>query len=257
MKILTCNIRCFGAKDGMNDWVYRKELFIDVIRSQTPDIICFQEMCKQQFDDVLSELHGYQSHAMTDAPVGEHPQNCILYRRDAYKLISAGGYWLSEWPHIAGTKSWNSTCVRLAIWVRLEDRATETEFRVVNTHLDHVSQAARENQARLIVEDSSAYPQDYPQILTGDMNCDTGNAAIDMFKSGGWIDTYGKVHGTENPGHTFHRFIGPKFDSRIGKMDWIFSKGKVQIIDATVIMDSDGDRFPSDHYSVSATINME
>ena len=41
MKILTCNIRCFGAEDGPNNWIHRKELCIEVIRSQTPDIIGF------------------------------------------------------------------------------------------------------------------------------------------------------------------------------------------------------------------------
>jgi len=254
MKVLTCNIRCFGAEDGSNGWTQRKGLCVGVIRSQTPDIICFQEMWSQQFADISAGLREYQSYAMVDTPVGRHPQNCIFYRQDAYTLISAGGYWLSERPHVAGTRSWDSACVRLANWIRLVDRTTETEFRVVNTHLDHVSQTARENQAALIAEDSSAYPQDYPQILTGDMNCDSKNAAIDTFKAGGWVDTYGHVHGTEDPGHTFHGFRGSECDSPIGKMDWIFSKGQLQATDAAVIADSVEGRFPSDHYFVSATL---
>jgi len=257
MKILTCNIRCFEAKDGPNDWIHRKELCINVIRSRTPDIICFQEMRSQQFTDLSSAFPEYRFYAMMDQPVAQHPQNCIFYRADIYTLISASGYWLSEHPHVAGTKSWDSSCIRLANWVRLEDRATGTEFRVVNTHLDHVGQTARENQARLIVEDSSAYPQDYPQILTGDMNCDSRNAAINAFKAGKWIDTYSHIHGTEEPGHTFHKFLGPKCDSAIGKMDWIFMRGKLQTTDAEIITDSEEDRFPSDHYFVSATLSTE
>ncbi|RKX35231.1 MAG: endonuclease, partial [Verrucomicrobia bacterium] len=51
MKILTCNIRCFGADDGKNGWAYRKGFCIETIRSRTPDIICFQEMWSQQFAD--------------------------------------------------------------------------------------------------------------------------------------------------------------------------------------------------------------
>ncbi len=256
MKVLTCNIRYFGADDGENNWPHRKELCAEVIHAQAPDIICFQEMCTEQFTDLSASLAEYCWFAVCDQPLGRRPPNCIFYRSKAYTVISASGYWLSEQPHVAGSKSWQSSCVRLANWVRLEDRATGTEFRVLNTHLDHISQAARENQARLLVEDSVAYPQDYPQILTGDMNCDFRNPAIDILKDGGWSDTYGCVHGAEYPGHTYHAFHGPRYDSKIGKMDWIFTRGKIAALDAGVITDSLNGRFPSDHYFVSATLDV-
>ena len=144
MKILTCNIRCFGADDGKNNWIHRKQLCIDVIKSHSPDIICFQEMWSQQFSDLYSAFFEYSYYGMVDEPVGGHPQNSIFFRTKEFRLISAGGYWLSESPHVAGSKSWNSECVRLANWIRLEDHSTKSEFRVVNTHLDHVSQVARE-----------------------------------------------------------------------------------------------------------------
>jgi endonuclease/exonuclease/phosphatase family metal-dependent hydrolase len=172
-------------------------------------------------------------------------------------LISGGGYWLSESPHVSGSKSWDSECVRLANWVRLEDLSTGNEFRVVNTHLDHVSQVARQNQARLIVEDAAAYPPGYPQILTGDMNCDFSNPAIEIFKAGGWIDTYGAVHGTEDPGYTYHQYLGPGFVSDIGKMDWILMRGSLKARHAEVIRDSRDGRFPSDHYFVSVTFSLK
>lgn len=257
MKVLTCNVRCFGAKDGENGWAYRKGLCAEVIQSRAPDIICFQEMWSQQFADLTASLTGYHAFGVVDTPEGRHPQNCIFYRAEAYTLISAGGYWLSETPHVAGSKAWESACVRLANWVRLEDGASGTEFRVVNTHLDHVSQTARENQARLIVEDALAYPEEYPQILTGDMNCDTTNAAIEVFRAGGWRDTYGAVHGIEDPGHTFHQFLGPDFDSSIGKMDWIFVRGRAKAISAEVVTDSRDGKFPSDHYFVSAGVSTQ
>ena len=171
-------------------------------------------------------------------------------------MISAGGFWLSETPHIAGSKSWDSECVRLANWVRLKDRTTGIELRVVNTHLDHISQVAREQQAQLIVDDTVAYPEDYPQILTGDMNCDFRNKAIDIFKAGGWVDTYGILYGTEDPGYTYHEFLGAKYNSDIGKMDWIFTKGITKVIDAVVIKDCLDERFPSDHYFVSASVDV-
>lgn len=255
MKILTCNIRCFGANDGKDNWVNRRDLCGRVIASRSPDIICFQEMWSEQYADLASAFPDYASYGMVDEPLGRRPTNCIFYRSDAYTPITAGGYWLSEKPHVAGSRSWSSACVRLANWVRLQDRATGADFRVINTHLDHVSQAAREKQAQMIVEDAKAYPDDYPQFLTGDMNCDSRNPAIAAFKAGGWLDAYGAVTGTEDPGHTYHAFLGPRYESKIGKMDWIFWRGNVRPVDSEVVTDSDGERFPSDHYFVSATFN--
>ncbi|HCE45430.1 MAG TPA: endonuclease [Lentisphaeria bacterium] len=256
MKILTCNIRYLGAEDGDNGWKYRKDFCAEIIKSQSADMICFQEVWKQQFEDLHRALPGYQTFGMADVPQGRNPQNCIFYRKNKFNFISSGGYWLSETPHVPGSRSWDSACIRLANWIRLEVLNTKTEFRIVNTHLDHVAQEARENQARIIVEDTKAYQEDYPQILTGDMNCDFSNKAIKVFKSGGWIDTFEAVHGNGNPGHTYHEFKGSECVSDIGKMDWIFMRGKIRATDAEVIKDCRNGKFPSDHYFVSATVDL-
>lgn len=256
MKILSCNIRSFGADDGENDWPHRKALALGVIRKQAPDLIGFQEMWWPQRIYFEEGLTAFASYAMTDEPVDGRPMNTIFYRRDAFMLRSAGGYWLSHIPHVPGSRAWDSDCIRLANWVQLEDRETGVSFRFVNTHLDHVSQLAREGQARCIVEDAQAYPDAYPQILSGDMNCDAANPAIEVFRSGGWVDTYTTVHGTEDPGHTFHEFQGPAFESKIGKMDWIFSRGPVEVLEAAVIRDAEDGRYPSDHYFVSAEVML-
>ncbi|MBI3948363.1 MAG: endonuclease/exonuclease/phosphatase family protein [Armatimonadetes bacterium] len=259
MKVLCCNMRGYGRRDGDNAWIYRKDLCLDVIRSEGPDIICFQELA--QFADVTAAFPEYESYAMIDEPCGDRPMNAIFYRRDRYTRVSAGGYWLSETPHVPGSKSWDTGSTRLANWIRLEEKGTGREFRVVNTHLDHVSQLARENQAALIVADTRAYPDEYPQILTGDMNCDATNKAIGVLKAGGWVDTYGAIHGTENPGHTYHGFHGPAYPTAVGgagvgKIDWIFTRGGIRAVDAEIIRRSVGGKFPSDHYFVSATLSL-
>jgi hypothetical protein len=92
---------------------------------------------------------------------------------------------------------------------------------------------------------------------TGDMNADWTNDAIAVFRRGGWSDTYAAVHGTGNPGHTFHAFLGPSFVSDIGKMDWIFTRGAVAVTQAEVVMDSENRRYPRDHYFIAATVDID
>jgi endonuclease/exonuclease/phosphatase family metal-dependent hydrolase len=256
MKVLTCNIRNVYADDGLDSWPHRKDLALDVILDRDPDLIGFQEMCWAQRSFFEEELPAFDVYAMADEPVDGEPVNTIFYRRDAFVMQSAGGYWLSHRPHVPGSRAWESACTRLANWVQLDARETGISFRFVNTHLDHVSQLAREGQARCVVEDAQAYPDDFPQILTGDMNCDAANPAIEVFRSGGWADTFGAVHGIEDPGPTFHQFRGPAFESRVGKMDWIFTRGSVEVRDADIIRDARDGRYPSDHYFVSAEITF-
>jgi len=257
MRILTCNIRCPSISDGENNWPYRKGICADVVRAQSADIICFQEMWAEQFFHLRNMLPEFECFGIVDEPCGRNPMNSIFYRAAVFTVVSAGGYWLSQTPHVPGSKSWDSHCVRLANWLRLEDRGSRQEFRVINTHLDHVSQLARERQAQLIVEDAHAYPGEYAQILTGDMNCISGNRAMVVFTAGGWQDTYATIHGTENPDNTYHGFLGSDFQEAIGKIDWILTTGRTRVLDAEVIKDTRNGRFPSDHYFVSADVCLD
>ena len=118
-----------------------------------------------------------------------------------------------------------------------------------------MSQTAREQQARLIVEDATDYPDDYPQLLTGTMNCDGANAAIERFRQGGWQDTHTALHGDENP-DTFHGFRGVDFDGSSGKIDWIFARGLVTPVASHIIREARDGRHMSDHDFVCADVEL-
>ncbi|MBI93162.1 MAG: endonuclease/exonuclease/phosphatase family protein [Candidatus Latescibacterota bacterium] len=258
LKILTCNIRYYGANDGQNDWTHRRDFCADVIAAQAADVVCMQEMWAQQRADLVARLPEYGHFGMLDEPVDGQPVNTIFYRTDAFTLLDAGGYWLSATPHVSGSSSWDSACVRLANWVMLAPRGGGTRIRVLNTHLDHVSQPAREGQASLLVEDAQAYGDSLVQVLTGDLNCDESNPAIDALCKGGWQDSYEAVHGTSDPGLTYHAFKGPHYspEVRVGKMDWIFLRGAATATDAQILDEARDGKYPSDHYFVSAVINL-
>ncbi|MDA1190400.1 MAG: endonuclease/exonuclease/phosphatase family protein [Candidatus Poribacteria bacterium] len=256
MNVLTCNIRTSLAKDGENDWVHRKSFCAEVIRSYDPHLIGFQEVSVQQHADLRAAFPEFDRHALIDHAQDGNPTNAIYWARDRFECVSAGGFWLSETPHVTGSWSWESRCVRLANWVRLVDKKSGIEFRFINTHLDHVSQEAREEQARVVNEDAAAFPAEYPQLLTGDMNAPPDNAAIKAFLDGGWTDTYVEKRGVINPCDTFHGFLGDAYEYRSGKIDWVFSRGAVKIESADVLIDERDGRYPSDHHFVMATVNV-
>lgn len=258
LKVLTANVRVSEAADGPNGWQFRRELCLETLASQAADIIGFQEMSPAQYADIKAFLSDYDHYAMHDNVTRFRPQNAVFYRRERFELINASGYWLSETPHVPGSSSWESACVRYANWVRLADRENgKRHLRFINTHLDHVSDVARENQARLLVEDAQAYPHELFQMLTGDMNCDETSLPIKTLTEGGWNDSYAALHGSQLSGFTFHAFAGPDYDSKIGRIDWVMARGNYKVQAAEVIRDSRDKLFPSDHYFVSATFEFE
>ena len=255
LRIMTCNVRTSLADDGADHWSCRGDFCLNVIRAQEADLLGFQEMQRDQYDDLGTGLPEFAAWGMVDEPHTLSPVNGIMYRRSRFDLLSQGGFWLSDTPHVTGSRSWDSACVRLANWVRLRDRQTGVDFRFINTHLDHVSQPARQEQARLIVEDAQAYPATYPQLLTGDMNCAGDNAAIDCFRQGGWVDTHTTLHGAQNP-QTFHGFRGDRHDGSSGKIDWVFARGEIVPIASEIVREQRDGHYMSDHDFVRVDLRM-
>lgn len=257
---MTCNIRTSLADDGPDDWALRKDLCMDVIRSYDPDVLGFQEVSRIQYEDLQEGFPEFAAFGMADRADGINPTNAIFYRREDFLLRSQGGSWLSETPHVPGSSSWDAAYPRLANWVQLETVKGGHEFRYINTHLDHLSAEARDNQARMINEDAGAFPTDYPQILTGDMNCDKTTTPIQSFMKAGWEDTYAAINGNEDPGNTFHRFKGPRFqeeeDVWQGKIDFLLIRGGLSIMRSAIVMDQADGRYPSDHYFVYADLQI-
>ncbi len=263
LRVLCCNIRVDVPADSEagNGWNDRKDYCLEVIRAQNADVICPQECRNTHYHDLRAGLPEYESFGIANPDTEFHPTNAIFYSRERFELISAGGFWLSETPHIEGSVSWDSARPRFANYVNLRDRESGRELRVWNSHLDHIGQVARENQARIIVEAAQALPEDLPQIFTADCNADASNPAIDVLKEGGWIDTYTLIHGPADPGFTYHAFMGPQFAERPpekikGKIDFIFSRGPVETLASEIIYDNRDGKYPSDHYFLSAEVGI-
>ncbi|MGZ8901851.1 MAG: endonuclease/exonuclease/phosphatase family protein, partial [Limisphaerales bacterium] len=165
-KILSCNVRVDVPQDALtgDSWADRKEMCGDIIKAQKADLVGLQEGQAAHLDYLKSRMPEYDSYALSHATDYFHPINAIMYLRARYELISCGGFWFSETPHVAVSKGWDTTNPRLANWVDLKERSSGKLFRYWNTHLDHRGQQARERGAAMIVQASAVFPQNFPQI---------------------------------------------------------------------------------------------
>jgi len=262
MRIITCNIRASSMGNDFNErsWHARGAFCIQTVMKHSPDVIVLQECCLDQLTDFQKTLgEEWATYAMMIDPEWDVPENAILYRKSLGALQNCGGYWLSETPHIPGSVSWNSECVRFANYVVLE--TSEGRIRIINTHIDHASQLAREKQSGMLCQDAEAWPTALPQILTGDLNCDVTNPAIQLLMSHGWRDSYAEATGIANERFTAHEFQGENLDEacplrHVGKMDWILLRGGISCTASFLVMDHEGILYPSDHYFVVADLRI-
>jgi endonuclease/exonuclease/phosphatase family metal-dependent hydrolase len=262
--VMSANLRTPKAADSAlhEGWTDRKDLCIETIRNQHPDIIGFQECSKAQFDDLHAAFPDYLTFGVNgESPLSDDPYE-VIFVSPRFSLVTGASYWLSEAPNVPGSKSWdNSKHPRVVNWMRLRDKNSGVQFRILNTHFDQKGQIAREMSAAMVVADAKAFPADFPQILTGDLNADQPNKALDILKEGGWLDTWATLYGSQQPGFTAHDFLGDKFVPKgklahAGKIDWIFCRGDVTPVSSKIIRDQKDGIYPSDHYFLVADLKI-
>lgn len=263
-RVMTCNVRVTGLPEDEQPgrkWESRRDVCREVIRSYKPDIICMQEVVydsydyfKQQFSDYVA--FGFVGPEMDPFTEGYHyiSKNVIFFSKKRYEFISAGNYWLSETPLLAGSCSWNTNRARHCNWVRLRDKKTGVEFRVLDTHLDHKSDDARREQMKMIVEECAQYAADFPQILCGDFNSGIENAPILCLRQAGWKEAYEEEHGVVEAGNTYHGFMGQEYKKSKRRIDFVFLRGDVEASSAEIVRDELRGIYPSDHYFLTTDL---
>jgi endonuclease/exonuclease/phosphatase family metal-dependent hydrolase len=267
-RILCCNIRVALDEDEAKGlgWSARRDICLKIIKDKKPDIVGFQEVLKGQADDISKYFPSHQLFGFDGPEMDPHPtgyfgiaKNPILFSKDRYELLTGGTYWLSETPLVAGSKSWDTARARHANWVRLKDKKTGKELRIVNLHLDHISEEAKIQQAKMVVDESAQYQPDYIQVLTGDFNSKFDSKVLGSVRSGGWKESYETIYGEKEAGFTTHEFQGVGYDKgpSKGRIDFIWYRGTIKPVDAVIIKDAVNGKYPSDHFFFQADLVID
>ncbi|MGI6270570.1 MAG: hypothetical protein ACOYKJ_08585 [Candidatus Howiella sp.] len=97
----------------------------------------------------------------------------VFYKTEKYRLIEGDTFWLSETPDQKSGTAWNASNTRICTYAVLENRETGERYIHFNTHLDHVSDLAKENGIRIITARIARVSETYgniPSVATGDYN---------------------------------------------------------------------------------------
>ena len=177
INIWSYNLRAdyFAEEDGaLYTWDKRKGYIIEQLKESTPDIICFQEITPNMYQYLSTELNGYAHNLQKRYEDNDTSfAQAIFYNSERFQEIDSGKFYLSETPD-KQSKGWGKD-VRICGWVKLQDKQTNQQFYVFNTHYTVNNSQIQLDSSKLINERTRNL--DAPVILVGDFNCNSSNPA--------------------------------------------------------------------------------
>ncbi|MBX2922656.1 MAG: endonuclease/exonuclease/phosphatase family protein [Chitinophagaceae bacterium] len=246
--IASYNIRYDNPDDSLNAWPYRKENVKALIRFHDFDIFGTQEGLIHQIKGLeeMSEFARIGVGRDDGKDAGEH--SAIFYKKERFRLLQSGNFWLSETPDKPG-KGWDAKCCnRICSWAKFKDLLTSREFYFFCVHFDHQGVEARRQSGKLMVKKIKEIAGNAPVICTGDFNSTPDTEQIKEMQTilkDSYNATQTPPYGPEG---TFNAF---KFDASMKyRIDYIFVSAGIAVQKYGVLTDSKDQRYPSDHQPV-------
>ena len=258
MNIISFNIRYNNPGDGENAWPNRTEMVTGLLNFHDPAIFGLQEALHGQITDIENALPDFEWFGVGRDDGKLAGEFCpIFYKPSKFILLKKGNFWLSETPE-EPSKGWDAAIKRIITWGRFQSKVTGKQFIVYNTHFDHVGVEARKNAATLIHEKIMEMTEgiNLPVILTGDFNLTPDEEPIQLLKE--YLKDSRDI--TEEPPYgpfgTFNGFdINTDLSTR--RIDYIFVKGNIKVLEYAALAEIKNQRYPSDHLPVFARVQLK
>ena len=121
IKICTFNLRYDTVTDGINSFSGRQDLIRREFPKYEADVIGFQEVRPHVHEWLEKNLAGYTVVGTgREADLGGEDM-AVAFRTDSFLLVSLDTFWLSDTPHVPGSRfgTDQSSCPRICTAVTL------------------------------------------------------------------------------------------------------------------------------------------
>jgi endonuclease/exonuclease/phosphatase family metal-dependent hydrolase len=253
--VATYNLRYDNRGDSGNLWVNRAPVQANLIRFHDFDVVGIQEGLINQLEDLSKTLPQYTRYGIgrdDGKASGEH--SAIYFKKDKFKLLNSGDFWLSQTPDKPG-KGWDATCCnRICSWVQLQDIASKKKFYFFNVHFDHQGVIARIESAKLMIEKIKAIAGNNPVVFTGDLNGGRNSDCYKYIANAGIIkDSHELAAFPYENNASFNSFRTPR---GMEVIDHIFVTKQFKVKKWGILTDTYFGKYPSDHFPVMAVVNF-
>ncbi|WXH43551.1 endonuclease/exonuclease/phosphatase family protein [Streptomyces netropsis] len=256
LRAMSFNLR-YASDTPPHTWAERRPVMRALLRHERPHLLGTQEGLYAQLRDIADDLGPRYAWLGTGRAGGSRDEFTAVFH-DVRRLtpVAYDHFWLSDTPYLIGSATWGNTVIRMVTWVRFRDLRTGGEFYVLNTHLDHAHQYARERSAALITTRLRGLDPALPRIVTGDFNVAAhGNPVYDtMLDQGSLVDSWDTADRRGARYATFHGYrpLVPDGD----RIDWILTSPRVRTRRAAINVFQQDGQFPSDHLPVQADLEL-
>jgi endonuclease/exonuclease/phosphatase family metal-dependent hydrolase len=248
------NIRYDNPRDTGNLWVARSPVCASLIRFHGFDILGTQEGLKHQLDDLQRQLPEYEYYGIgrdDGKNKGEH--SAIFVRKDRFKVLEQGNFWLSETPEKPGP-GWDANLNRICTWLKLEDKKNRKTFYVFNVHYDHQGVQARKESSKLMLKQIQAIAGKQDVIFTGDFNGNHQSEWYLLLKNSGMLkDALFEANNAYRNTGSFNSFKTHNESKDV--IDHIFVSPRFKVKRYGILTDTYHGKYPSDHYPVLVELN--
>jgi endonuclease/exonuclease/phosphatase family metal-dependent hydrolase len=251
------NVRYDNAGDQGNRWEQRGPVAANLIRFHQYDVFGIQEGLKNQVDDLarlLPEFDHYGVGRDDGKDGGEH--STVFFRKDKFKALKQGDFWLSETPDKPGL-GWDATCCnRICSWVYLQDLKTGKKFYYFNAHFDHQGKIARVESAKLIVKKIKEIAGNTPAVFSGDLNGGQKSEwYLSLANSGLLTDTYTQVKNPYVNNSSFNAWGKDLNGYEI--IDHVFVTKGFTAKRWGILTDTYHGKFVSDHFPILVDVSLK
>lgn len=258
LAVMTFNVRYDNPGDGENAWPQRKERVAATIRFHEADIAGLQEVLQHQLSDLAGMLpeYGWLGVGRDDGKkAGEYAP--IFYKKERFRVLDKGHFWLSQTPDVPGSMGWDAACTRIVTWAQFQDRISGASVYFLNTHFDHVGTKARTESAKLLLKFINGKTGDQPVILCGDFNSLRSDSGYTVLTSAGdGLTDAATICSTPIYGSTF-TYNGFNTEIHPGQqIDFIFVRNVAGVDRYGIISDRWDGKFVSDHHAVLAGVEL-
>jgi endonuclease/exonuclease/phosphatase family metal-dependent hydrolase len=261
IRVMTLNVRYDNPRDSINAWPNRARQVGAFIRSEKPDILGMQEVLWHQYEFLDSVLTEYSSAGVGRSDgVRAGEMNPVFFRKERFDMVRTITFWLSDTPEIPGSIGWGASLPRIVTWMELVEKNSHEHFFYFNTHFSHVSDSARIMSSKILLHEVDRITEGFPFIITGDFNMLpsskgygilTGpDESIPLMKDS-YIISEKRPSG---PNYTFNGFSdkpGP------GRIDYIFVRNGMRVLEHSIIIKKEKGIFLSDHWPVKARVLLK
>lgn len=256
LHVMTLNVRLARPQTtatNADHWPSRALVLQALLRREQPQVLATQEVLFHQLPVLRAALdtHDWVGIGREGGSLGE--LNPVFYHRRRLELTGFDFHWLSDTPRCIGSTSWGNRVPRILTECRFTDRSTGRRLRVLNTHLDHESERARQRSAGFIARLVNDEP-DLPTVVMGDFNAPAPESETHRILTDNDLrDSWRAAQRRMSKGWgTFPDYRPPVNDGPV--IDWIMVGPGINVAQTARNVFTHHGQAPSDHLPVQVSV---